>query len=146
MKKILLIGELNHIIGTLNKYLSTKFQTQMCMDNFEMVKSMRKVFGPDMVLVSLIGCNQMDVRILDYFCDRYPQMPVLFVGTTEECEVYQEKYESNHFEYLIRPTTLGMLLQKCENMLNMEEENETEDSQEKIEENVQSKKRIFSSG
>lgn len=40
MKKILLIGELNQIIGSLNQYLSTKFQTQMCMDNLEMVKAM----------------------------------------------------------------------------------------------------------
>lgn len=89
----------------------------------------------------------MDTRIADYFCERYPHMPVMFVGTMEECDFYQKRYESNKFEYLIRPTTLGMLLQKCEIMLNMAESDETdaslENKEEYKEETVQEKKRIL---
>ncbi len=126
MKKILIIGELNQIMGSLNKHLSTKFHTQMCMDNLEMVKAMRKVFVPDMVLMSLIGGNEMDDRIIDYLCERYPQMPVLFVGTADECTFYQKKYSSDKFEFVIRPTTLGMLLHRCEMALKVSEAVEAE--------------------
>ncbi len=144
MKKILIVGELNQIMGSLNKHLSTKFQTQMCVDNLEMVKSMRKFFMPDMVLMSLIGGNEMDNRIVDYLCDRCPQMPILFVGTAEECEFYQNKYDSNKFEFVIRPTTLGMLLQRCEIALKISEASEGDASQENEEQNdVQAKKCIL---
>ena len=126
MKKILIVGELNQIMGSLNKHLSTKFQTQMCVDNLEMVKSMRKVFMPDMVLMSLVGGNEMDNRIVDYLCDRSPQMPILFLGTVEECDFYQKKYDSDKFEFVARPTTLGMLLHRCEMALKISETNEAE--------------------
>ncbi len=117
MKKLLLVGELNQIMGVLNKHLSTKFQTQMSMDNYEMVRGMSKIFKPDMVVISLIGVGEMDDRIMNYFCEKYMQLPILFVGTAEECNFYQKKYSGDQFDYVIRPTTLGMLLQKCEDML-----------------------------
>ena len=127
MKKILLVGELNQIMGSLNEHLSTKFRTQMCMDNVEQVKSMEKVFKPDMVVIYLMGVGELDNRILDHFKTRYSHVPMLLVGTTEECNFYQKYYEDEQFDFVIRPTTLGMLLQKCEEMLRIfEPEKETE--------------------
>ncbi len=117
MKKILLVGELNQIMGSLNQHLSTRFQTQMCMDNLEMVKTFDKVFKPDMVVGCLIGVGELDNRILDFFHDKNVNVPMLLVGTTEECNYYQKYFESEQFDFMIRPTTLGMLLQKCEQML-----------------------------
>lgn len=119
MKKILLIGELNQIIGSLNKYLSTRFQTQMCVESQEMVKIMKDVFMPDMVLLLLTDSNQADGDMLDYLEEVFPGLPVLLVGTVSQCELYKEKYKRNKTDYLIRPTNLGMLLQKCELLLNM---------------------------
>ena len=117
MKKILLVGELNQIMGSLNQHLSTRFQTQMCMNNLEMVKTMDKVFKPDMVVGCLIGIGELDNRILDFFQDKNVNVPMLLVGTNEECDYYQKYFENEQFDFIIRPTTLGMLLQKCEQML-----------------------------
>lgn len=117
MKKILLVGELNQIVGSLNEHLSTRFKTQMCADNYELVKAMDKIYKPDMVVVYLVGHGEFDIRILDYFKARNAIVPVLFVGTAEECKVYDSYLENNQFDYVIRPTTLGVLLQKCTEMM-----------------------------
>ncbi len=119
MKKLLLIGGLNQIMAMLNKHLSTRFQTQMCMDNFEMVKGMDKVFRPDMFVISLIGIGEMDAAILDYISEKTSGVPVLFVGTAEECAYYQKRYKEDRYDYAIRPTTLGILLRKCQDMLSI---------------------------
>ncbi len=128
MKKILIVGELNQLVGSVNQYLSTKFQTQMCVDNLEMVKKITKIFKVDMAVICLCGVGELDKRILDYFGDSNVKRPVLLVGTAEECECYQNYYESEQFDFVTRPTTLGMLQRKCEEMLKLSEVEEEEDN------------------
>ena len=122
MKRVLLIGELNQTISTINRYLETKFQAQMCMDNLGLVKGMVKVFEPDMAIVCLVGVGELDKRILDYFETRRRTIPVILIGTPEECKFFQEYYEGDRFDYLIRPTTLTDLMNKCSSVLQMEED------------------------
>ena len=127
MKKILLVGELNQFMGSLNDYLSEKYRVQMCVENQDLVKGMTKLFKPDLVIFSLIGVGEMDRKISHFFLETYPNTKVLFVGTQEECQTYSSFYEKEQFDYLTRPTTLGMLFQKCEELLGEEEENESID-------------------
>ena len=122
MKKILLVGEMNQIMGSLNTHLATKFQTQICMNNLDVVKAMLKVYRPDLVVLCLVGATQMDSRILDLFSEKYQYVPMMFIGTAEECAFYQNKYDNEKYEYVIRPTTLGRLLSKCEEILIEEED------------------------
>lgn len=117
MKKILLIGELNQIMGSLNQHLSTGFKTQMCMENPEYVKAMDKIFKPDLVLGCLAGKGELDFKILDYFHNKNVSIPILLMGSAEACSHYQSYYDSGKVDFIIRPTTLGMLLQKCEEIL-----------------------------
>jgi len=119
MKKILLIGELNQTISSLNKHLSTRFQTQICMDSLDLVKGMAKVFLPDMVVICLVGVGELDKRILDYFKAQGGPLPVLLIGTEEECKAFQQYYEEVQFDFAVRPTTLTVLLKKCMVMLRM---------------------------
>lgn len=81
MKKILLVGELNQIMGSLNDYLSEKYRVQMCVENQDLVKGMTKLFKPDLVIFSLIGVGEMDRKISHFFMETYPNTKVLFVGT-----------------------------------------------------------------
>ena len=119
MKKILIIGDYNQSVGSLNQHLSTRFTTQMCIDNLEFVKKIGKIFQFDMAIVCLGGVGELDKRILDYLAECNVKRPVLLIGTQEECKVYENYYEEEQFECLVRPTTLGMLQSKCEEMLNM---------------------------
>lgn len=142
MKKVLIIGELNLLVSSLNQHLSAKFQTQMCMDNIEMTKGMAKIFKPDMSVICLSGVGELDNRILDFFSDRNYQIPVLLIGTVEECNFYQKYYENEQFDFVVRPTTLGVLQQKCEEMLNMSD-SEKEEEADVTEETEQERKRIL---
>lgn len=127
MKKILLIGELNQTVSSVNKHLSTRFETQICLDKYELVKGMKKVFEPDMAVICLVGIGQLDNRILDYLVDEYAQMPVLLIGSAAECNYYQQYYEGAQFDCVIRPTTLSALLKKCLVMLSVSDSGEIQE-------------------
>ena len=124
MKKILLIGELNQTIRMVNNYLQTKFITQVCVDNLEIVKGMIKVTSPEMAVVCLVGVGELDNKILDFFANAKVKIPVLLIGTEEECK-YFSKYYDEQFEYITRPTTLSELMDKCQNSFKSEEREET---------------------
>lgn len=126
MKNVLIVGELNRVIGSLNQHLSAKFQTQMCMDNLEMVKGMVKVFKPDLTVICLKGVGELDSQILDFFSNRNFPIPVLLIGTTEECKSYRSYYVNSQFDFVERPTTLALLQRKCEEMLKQSKAETTE--------------------
>ena len=77
MKKILLVGELDQILGSLNHHLAEKFQTQMCTTDLELVKAMMKVFKADMAVVCLNENGDSPEAVLDFLQERFSQMPVL---------------------------------------------------------------------
>ncbi len=117
MKKVLLIGELNQTVKNINSYLTDYYDTQLCVDSLELVKGMIKVVNPHMAIVCLIGTGEVDSRILDYFSNEETNIPVLLVGTGEECRAYKEYYEKEQFDFVLRPTTQTVLLHKCKEIL-----------------------------
>lgn len=120
MKKVFLVGQLNQTVSSVNRHLSTRFSTQLCVDALELVKGMTKVFEPDMIVISLVGVGTLDSRILNYFCAEYSQVPVLLLGTVEECKYYRKYYEQEQIDFITRPTTLSGVMRKCLMMLRME--------------------------
>ena len=119
MKKVLIIGEFNPLIGSLNQHLAGKFQTQICLDTIDMVKGMVKVFKLDMAIICLKGVGELDDQIWDFFDKMNSPVPVLFVGTAEECNYYQKICPDGKFDFVVRPTTLGYLQRKCEELLKL---------------------------
>lgn len=103
MKKILLIGKLNNVVKETNTYLSQFFHVQLCSENAGVLEGMLKIVNPDLVLISLIGAYDIDASIFYLLSDKYPQTPVLTVGTKEECSGFLKYYEESQFENLIRP-------------------------------------------
>ena len=121
MKKVLIIGDLNQTVSSINKQLSSRFQTQICKDDAEMVQGMMKVLDPDLVLISLVGIGELDSSILDTLREQYTGTPVLLLGTKEECMFFEENYNSEQFQYTVRPTTVSVIMNKCLKMLKMAE-------------------------
>ncbi len=128
MKKVLLIGELNQTISSINKQLSTRFQMQICKDEIELVKGMAKVFEPELIMVSLVGVGELDRAIPDFFREKYTSTPVLLIGTAEECRYFSKEYNTEQFEYAIRPTTVSAILKKCLMILRMSSEGVAEET------------------
>ena len=63
MKKILLIGKLNHVVKETNTYLSQFFHVQLCSENAGVLEGMLKIVNPDLVVISLIGAYDIDTSI-----------------------------------------------------------------------------------
>lgn len=90
MKRILLVGELNQTVSSVNNHLSGSFRTEICADSVEMVEGMTKIHKPDLVVICLFG-NEVDQDIFAYYHRKKPELPILLLGTSEElshCQQY----------------------------------------------------------
>lgn len=139
MKKILLVGKLNNVIKETNKFLSQYFHVQICSENVGVLEGMLKIVNPDLVLISLIGAYDIDTSIFFLLSDRYTQIPVLTIGTKEECGAFLKYYEEAQFENLIRPIENTMIMNAVCRRLGL---NEAEAKKEVVEEKTD-KKRIL---
>lgn len=117
MKKVLLIGELNQTVSNLNNYLIDYYYTQVCTANAELVQGMTKVINPSIAIICLVGMEQLDVKILDFFREEKPDVPVLLIGTGEECRQYKQYFSEDQFDFILRPTNQTVLLEKCSEKL-----------------------------
>lgn len=126
MKKVLLIGQLNQTVSSVKRHLATRFEVQLCSDTAEAVESMTELFEPELVVVSLIGIGKFDSAVLEFFKEKYPEMPVLLLGTLEECNYYHSYYKNGQFEFAVRPLTLSVLMEKCLKILRMSNNETTE--------------------
>lgn len=143
MKKVLLIGELNKTVSNLNRYLANSFRTQVCADSLEPVCGMAKVSKPDLVLICLVGVGTFDKKILDFFKEMDKKITVLLVGTEEECRYYSHYYGDGQFDYVARPVTQSILLQRCRKALGMISEDTSANDEWGIDWNEQLKRQIL---
>lgn len=121
MKKILLIGELNEIIRSLNECLTGEFRVQVCAAQMENVQGMVKITKPELVIFCEIGIEEVDTSILNWLQEKYARIPVLIITTSEEWRKYRPFLESRQFDKLFRPMTKNDLLTKCNQMLHIKE-------------------------
>ena len=96
MKKILLVGELNQTVSSVNNHLSGSFRTEICAESLEMVQGMTRIHKPDMVVICLFG-NEVDKEVFDYYRRENPELPILLLGTTEELKGCQKYMEGEQF-------------------------------------------------
>lgn len=120
MKKVLLIGELNEIMRSLNESLMEEFQVQLCSEDVENVKGMVKLTKPDLVVVNQICTELVAGEIFQSLQSRCPETPVLIVCESDKWSYYKRYCESKQFDKLFRPIVKRELLSKCYNMLDME--------------------------
>lgn len=121
MKKILLVGELNEIVRSLNECLTGEFEVQLCTPQMENVQGMVKIIKPEMVIFCGIGIEEIDTAILNWLQEKYAKIPVLIITTSEEWRKYRAFLESRQFDKLFRPMTKNDLLNKCDQMLHIKE-------------------------
>ncbi|MGN1188140.1 MAG: PleD family two-component system response regulator [Lachnospiraceae bacterium] len=122
MKKILLVGQMNQSIENLNKSLTENFEVQLCSASVELIKGMAKISHPDLVILCLAGLTNLDNTIPDYFRSFQKELPVLIIGAGEECRRYKNYYDNKQFFFLVRPITQPTLIMKCNEILEVEEE------------------------
>lgn len=113
MKKILIVGKLNSALQEMSKYLARSFQVQISSEVTDTVEGMIKIINPDMILISLIGMHDLSGSLFFMLSNKYSMLPVLTIGTKEECHYYVKYYRETQFKNLIRPVDRQIVFEEC---------------------------------
>ncbi len=119
MQNILLIGEFNNTLKNIFNSLQGVYQVQLCKISLEYVAGMIEMTEPELALISMYGSPEFDMQILEHFQKLDNRIPVVFVGTFEECRECINHYNDSWFSFVERPATQKDLLKKCKEMLEL---------------------------
>lgn len=117
MKKILLVGELNEIVRSLNECLVNDFQVQLCTGQLENVKAMMSIIKPDLIVVSQISVELVESTIFDWLIEQKTEIPVLIISASEKWQQIKPYCEKEQFHNIFRPVAKKDLVEKCYHML-----------------------------
>lgn len=123
MKKILLLGELNETLRSLNEYLLDEFQVQMCSLNAKNVKDMIRIYRPAMLLFNITELNDDLNEIFDNIKTKLDTMPILIISTDSfEAKIKEFAASLKNYRIAIRPIAGDSILKHCHHLLNIEED------------------------
>lgn len=119
MKKIVLVGELNELVRSMNECLSHDFHIQLCNEKLESVQGIISIVKPDMVIISQISIEELDCEILEWLKKNYEKKPILIISTNEKWQQIKAYCEEDRFYKMFRPISKKDLLEKCNDLLHM---------------------------
>ena len=122
MRKILFVGKMNETMKDLNLYLSKCFHVQLCAPNAEALSGVLSVMKPEIVLVSLIGLNDVSPDIFFRLQNDYPHLPAITIGTENERAKFAKYLPESQFQHLLRPLENSMVQDAIVNRLGMSRE------------------------
>ncbi len=119
MKTILLIGKIDDIARSLHECLIENYNVQICSENVDHITGMCRITNPAMAVVCQVSQDDEDTTVFDFFNGLGGKIPLLLI-TSREAWANEAR---NHlgkvaFDFLIRPVTKDMVLEKCSKLLN----------------------------
>lgn len=125
-EKVLLVGELNEIVRSLNECLENDFQVQLCSEELTNVQAIVKITKPDLIIICQIGVEEIDNAIFAWLKEKCSGTPVLGVATSDGWKQCRDFYKSEQFDVLFRPVAKNELLKKCHELLGGYRSNQSE--------------------
>lgn len=121
MKKVLLIGKLNKVLQETVDYLSGTFQVQMCPETFSLVKIMKELQEPDLIILSQIGMQKEDIEIFEWIARTDNDIPVVVITTPDREGNVERLQEAGNDVYVLKyPAILNVLKNACIGMIQTE--------------------------
>lgn len=119
MYRILIVGKLDGITEALYKTLESRYQVQLCHadETIDIIKAMVKIIKPDMAILNTLEAGDIDESIFSELRSVYNNIPILTIGTRENCDYYQKYYDGTYISPLYRPVATGVILERCARML-----------------------------
>lgn len=119
MYRILLIGKLDRIVEELYRTLERRYHVQLCPANEspEAVQTIAKITKPDMVVISTLEEGDVSDSLFPALRELYNNMPILTIGTKENCEYYQQYFDGTYVAPLYRPVAMSAIMERCARML-----------------------------
>lgn len=121
MKQILLIGNLDDNLANIYKILRDNYIVQISEMEKKEVVGLIKIIDPNLVIVSMDNITDLNKDVIDYLKGLPVRIPVLFMGSLEDCPDYIGSSRDDLFKFIESPVTKNVLLKKCEDMLKISE-------------------------
>ena len=103
MRKILIVGDFNDDTCDMNTFLAQHFATQLCTDNAKIVKSMLKMYTPDLVLIDIDNFDVMHNEIFMAIAEYNESLPVVTYGNEKKKQQFISFYYSGQCKHVPQP-------------------------------------------
>ncbi len=100
MRKILIVGDFSNEKSEANNFLAQHFHTQLCTNNAKIVKSMLKLYSPDLVLMDIDSFESINVDIFETIKEYNPELPVITYGRELKKQMFISYYYSGQCKHL----------------------------------------------
>lgn len=113
MKKVLLIGKLSDIVRSINEIMDGDFNVQICTLQLDNVMGMVKIVKPELIVMSLIGADNLDLSIFGWLSQYASDIPIIVVTSRDSWDVVKVKCDRHHFTPFYPPINKDLLLDAC---------------------------------
>ena len=113
MRKILIVGDFSSDTSDVNSYLEKHFHTQLCTSSGKIVKSMLKMYGPELVLMDIDGFENLEEEVFQAIQDYNPDLPVITYGREKKKQLFISYYYSGQCRHVPQPTREVLIREIC---------------------------------
>ncbi len=124
MRKVLLIGKLSDIVRSISEILSDEFNVQISSLQLTNISGMIKIAKPELIILSLIGVDKLDLEIFEWLNVNVEKIPILVVTSHENWEIAQDVCTGEQFTPFFPPINREMLIDMCNAPLKVEKKSE----------------------
>jgi PleD family two-component response regulator len=113
MRKILIVGDFSNDTSDVNSYLEQHFHTQLCTDSGKIVKSMLKMYVPDLVLMDIDGFENINEDVFEAIQEYDPSLPVITYGRELKKQMFISYYYSGQCRHIPQPSREIIIREIC---------------------------------
>ena len=101
MRKILIVGDFsNDSPSDVNSFLAQHFHTQLCTSSAKIVRSMLKLYTPDLVLMDIDGFEVNQAEIYETIQEYNEELPVITFGRELKKQMFISYYYSGQCKHI----------------------------------------------
>ena len=121
MRKILIVGDFNDETSDMNSFLAQNFDTQLCTDNAKIVKSMLKMYTPDLILMNIENFDLMHNELFMAIAEYDDTIPIITYGSEKKKQQFISFYYSGQCKNIEHPSKEAIVKAICKEF-NMSED------------------------
>ncbi|SDB31544.1 Response regulator receiver domain-containing protein [Pseudobutyrivibrio sp. YE44] len=113
MRKILIVGDFSSDTSEVNSFLEQHFHTQLCTNSGKIVRSMLKLYVPDLVLMDIDDFELVQGEVYEAIVEYNPELPVITYGREKKKQMFISYYYSGQCKHIPQPTREVIIREIC---------------------------------
>jgi len=115
MRKILIVGDFSNSDSPsdVNSFLAQHFHTQLCTSSAKIIKSMLKLYSPDLVLMDIDDFEADQADIYEAISEYNKDLPVITFGRELKKQMFISYYYSGQCKHIPQPSREIIIREIC---------------------------------